>query len=99
MDKVCFTPEQPAGYWNADQLAEELKYAFHSCKLSGKVTLTFERPFCKIKQITLNVHKEITPRGYKTNISLIDVMYQQDGQQDKRNKRADLKLIKTLKAG
>ena len=93
MDKVYFTPEAPQGYWNADQLADEIKKTFHNCKIYGDVTLTFDKLFCKIKQITMNVRKEKTERGYKTVITIKHVLYEQEN--EKRFRRQPLKLIKS----
>ena len=97
MDKICFTPEQPNGYWNAEQFADEIKYAFHQCKVYGDVTLTFDKLFCKIKQITLNVKKEKNNKGFKTIVSIKDVLYFEGV--EKRYKRSGLTLIKANKAG
>ena len=95
MDKTCFTPEQPTGYWNAEQLADEIKYSFHQCKIYGDVTLTFDKLFCKIKEITLNVRKEKTDKGFKTIVTVKHVLYEQEN--EKRFRRSPLKLIKPSK--
>lgn len=94
MDKVAFTYTQPKGIWNAEDFADEIKYVFHNSKLSGKIKISFEKPFCKIKEMTLNVKKEIVDhRGFKTYVAVTDVKYE-----DKQGKK-DYPPLKFMKTG
>lgn len=97
MDKIYFSRDLPAGLWNADQLADEIKKVFHNCKIYGKVTFTFEKPFCKIKQITMSVRKEKTEAGYKTYVTVLDVLYIEEYQSNHKS-RTSLGLIKNKKS-